>query len=151
MFFINLKILISDDQTKNKGHIGDEDSHNDDEESSQVGSGNTAVSKVIQSGSGSSRSIAVQNEDEFINKIAILVTKKIQPRLPETIWNNFNLTSPNTSMIAQPNTSPPLHYNNTITKDDENDIYGIFTTLRIYLLRCKIHIIGLTILCKMYY
>lgn len=79
---------------------------------------------VVQSGTGSSTSITIPNEDDFVNKIAILVSKKIQPRLPETIWNNFNLTSPNTSMIGPPNTSAPLHYNNTINKDDENDIFG---------------------------
>ena len=53
------------------------------------------------------------------------MTKKIYPRLPQSTWNNFNLNSPNTSMIEQPNTSAPIHYNNTLPKNDENDIYGI--------------------------
>jgi hypothetical protein len=62
--------------------------------------------------------------EEFVNKIAYLVTKKIYPRLPETTWNNFNLTSPNTSMLENPITTPPLHYDNIQRKNDENDIYG---------------------------
>jgi hypothetical protein len=59
-----------------------------------------------------------------VNKIAYLVTKKIYPRLPETKWNNFNLTSPNTSMLERPPTGPPIHYDNSLPKNDENDIYG---------------------------
>jgi hypothetical protein len=54
----------------------------------------------------------------------MLVTKKIQPRLPETIWNNFNLTAPNTAMVTPSNTKPPINYNNTINKDVDNDEYG---------------------------
>jgi hypothetical protein len=83
-----------------------------------------SIPKIDQCGTGSSKSITPSHEDEFVNKIAILVARKIQPRLPETIWNNFNLTSPNSSMIGPSNTNPPIHYNNTINKDDENDSYG---------------------------
>jgi hypothetical protein len=86
----------------------------------QSGSG---ISKE-QIGSGSQNPIAISSDDEFVNKIAILVSKKIHPRLPETLWNNYNLTFPNTSMISPSNTNPPLPYDNTINKDDENDIYG---------------------------
>jgi hypothetical protein len=118
----NSKILFSDQETEDKSQTGHGHIEKDYEDGNQVGSG-TAMPKKVQSGTGSSASM-ISNEDEFVNKIAILVTKKIQPRLPETIWNNFSLTSPNTSMIEPSNTSPPIHYNNTINKDDENDMYG---------------------------
>ena len=76
-----------------------------------------------QSGSGVAKT-SISNDEEFVNRIALLVTKKIHPRLPETIWNNFNLSEPNTAMTTQPNTLPPLHYDNVMEKNDENDVYG---------------------------
>jgi hypothetical protein len=92
-------------------------------EINQSGSGQLENRDNYQSGSGLSKS-GFSNDEEFINKIAMLVTKKIHPRLPQTIWNNFSLTSPSTSTTASENTSPPLHYDNVINKNDENDIYG---------------------------
>ena len=78
-----------------------------------------------QTGAGSKETENINlHSDDFVNKIAFLVTKKIYPRLPESTWSNFNLTTPNTSMIEGPNTSAPIHYDNTLTKNDENDIYG---------------------------
>lgn len=55
------------------------------------------------------------------------MTKKIYPRLPQRTWNNFNLTSPNTSVVESPNTSAPIHYDNNLEKDNENDIYGFLS------------------------
>ena len=65
-----------------------------------------------------------QINDEFMTKIASLVTKNLQPRLPETIWNNYNLSTPNTAVAKPSKTTAPQHYDNTKSKDDENDLYG---------------------------
>ena len=54
-----------------------------------------------------------------------LVTQKIEPRLSGPLWNNYNLNQPSTSVIETPQLHGPLPYNNTITKNDENDKYGI--------------------------
>lgn len=99
---------------------GDKSETDDNSSDIQSGSGTSQE----QFGTGSQNPIVISSEDEFVNKIAILVSKKIHPRLPESIWNNYNLTSPSTSMITPSNTKPPLPYNNTINKDDENDIDG---------------------------
>ena len=53
-----------------------------------------------------------------------LVTQKIEPRISGNLGNNYNLNNPNTSLIQTPNLDGPIPYNNTITKNDENDKYG---------------------------
>ena len=59
-----------------------------------------------------------------MEKIALLVTKKIEPRLSNTSWNNFNLSSPNSATINDAKLDGPIHYDNTITKSHENDQFG---------------------------
>ena len=69
-----------------------------------------------------------------MEKIALLVTKKIEPRLSNTSWNNFNLTSPNSANIAESKLDGPLHYDNTIRKNHENDQFGLSILITILLI-----------------
>ena len=66
--------------------------------SHQIGSGDE-IKNIDQIGQGESSSRQKLSDDDFVNKIAYLVTKKIYPRLPEQSWTNFNLTLPNSSMV----------------------------------------------------
>ena len=66
----------------------------------------------------------LSNEDAFVERIVSIVTEKIQPRLAGALWKSFNLTSPSTSTIETQNLKAPLHYDNVISKSDENDKYG---------------------------
>jgi hypothetical protein len=68
-----------------------------------------------------------------VNRIAFLVSKKIQPRQPGALWNNFNLTPPSTSVVVNPNTesSSAVHYDNPIRKNDFNDIFDEKRLLRL--------------------
>ncbi len=79
-----------------------------------------------QSGSGNKNS---SENDEFISKVAELVGQKLNPLLNArpvvSTWSNFNTSLPSTSVIGSVNTDPPLHYNNTIFKNDENDQFGM--------------------------
>ena len=77
------------------------------------------------SGASTSNQQITSNEDAFVEKIAQLVTKKIQPRLPESIWNNFSLTTPISAIVEDSKLDGPLHYNNTLSKDHENDEFGL--------------------------
>ena len=116
----NLQLQSQPEEKTIVSREGDKSETDDNSSDIQSGSGTSQE----QFGTGSQNPIVISSEDEFVNKIAILVSKKIHPRLPESIWNNYNLTSPSTSMITPSNTKPPLPYNNTINKDDENDIDG---------------------------
>jgi hypothetical protein len=66
--------------------------------------------------------------DQFISKVAELVGQKLSPLLNArpvvTSWSNYNTSLPSTSVIGSVNTDPPLPYNNTIKKNDENDRFG---------------------------
>ncbi len=77
-----------------------------------------------QSGSG----ISKNSDEEFISKVADLVGKKLTPLLNarpvQTTWSNFNTSLPTTAIVTSDDTSPPLHFNNSITKNDQNDIFG---------------------------
>ncbi len=68
--------------------------------------------------------------------MAHLVKQQLNPladaRPMVTTWSNFDLTPPSTSVIGSVNTSPPLHYNNLLKKNDENDIYGNFFSKYVY-------------------
>jgi hypothetical protein len=116
----NLQLQSQPEEKTIVSREGDKSETDDNSSDIQSGSGTSQE----QFGTGSQNPIVISSEDEFVNKIAILVSKKIHPRLPESIWNNYNLTSPSTSMITPSNTKPPLPCNNTINKDDENDIDG---------------------------
>ena len=89
----------------------------------QIGSGQTSEEQI---GLGESATTNLIENNEFLSKIAYLVTKKIYPRLPESTWSNFNLTLPNSTAIESENTVAPLHYDNIKQKNDENDIYGVY-------------------------
>jgi hypothetical protein len=122
-----MKLFILGHEKSHEGkHVGegDEEESETEQSSSETLSGSGNPKESPQFGSGSQKRSAASSEDEFVNKIAILVTKKIYPRMPESIWNNYNLTSPGTSMVEPANTTPPIHYDNILNKDDENDIYG---------------------------
>ena len=122
----NLHLAGSGNSKKTREEIEEnqirEEENSDNDSSEEIQSGSGTSNQPCQFGCGPQKQIS--NEDEFIKKIAILVTKKINPRLPETIWNNFNLTSPSTSVVTPSNTNPAIHYDNTINKNDENDVYG---------------------------
>jgi hypothetical protein len=61
--------------------------------------------------------------DNFIDKIATLVSKKLQPPIATSNWQNYNLNPPNSSNLAVPNSTPALKFDNTIIKNDKNDIF----------------------------
>ena len=77
-----------------------------------------------QIGSGSETTELKTNQNALIDRIVSLVTQKLEPRLSGNLWNNYNLHNPSTSIVQTPKLEAPLHYNNTITKNDENDKYG---------------------------
>ena len=60
------------------------------------------------------------------------MTQKIEPRLTNSTWKNFNLTSPNTAVIKDSELEGPIHYNNIILKDQENDQYGILMIIQFF-------------------
>jgi len=45
-----------------------------------------------------------------------------------SIWSNFDASLPSTLIVSKEDTSAPLPYNNTISKNDENDSYGKIKT-----------------------
>ena len=104
---------------------GVEENASDSEDSlktDQVGSG-----EAIQSSSGGfSSERYISNEDAFVEKIALLVTKKINPRLTNNGWTNYDLSSPNTAITSDSKLDGPLHYDNTLSKDHENDGFGYY-------------------------
>ena len=89
----------------------------------QIGSGEPSYEDQIGLGDSSKLNLAENND--FVSKVAYLVSKKIYARLPETTWSNFNLTLPNSAVIESENTVAPIHYDNIKQKNDENDIYGL--------------------------
>ena len=123
-FFSESSHSKSQQQTIHK----DSNDEGHDEESSdgldQIGTG--------QSESKPSTSQFISNEDAFVEKIALLVTQKIEPRLTNSTWKNFNLTSPNTAVIKDSELEGPIHYNNIILKDQENDQYGILMIIQFF-------------------
>ena len=86
---------------------------------------NSTDEEVTQTQIGNGNVTSIENEDQFIKRIAFLVKKEIEPRTVGTLWNNFNLTSPSTSVIKPPPTEVPaaVHYDNTIPKSDFNDSF----------------------------
>ncbi len=80
-----------------------------------------------QTGSGETKPRKSDDED-FIQKVAYLVGEKLNPLLKarpvSTLWSNYDISLPSTSLLETPDSTPPLHYNNTISKNDENDSYG---------------------------
>ena len=82
-------------------------------------------SNLLQSGSGSKRKL---DEDQFIHKVAHLVTKKLNPlalaRPVSSAWSNFDLSPPSTSVIGSADTTPPVHFDQKRMKNDANDSFG---------------------------
>ena len=97
-------------QTINDESNDDDKTQSDDLEQFGSGSGNDVSLSEPQP----STSQFISNEDAFVERIAKLVTEKIEPRLTNSTWKNFNLSSPNTAIIKDTNLEGPIHYNNTI-------------------------------------
>ena len=108
-------IIIFFSATTGKGILIEENSNDTFDGTEQIGSGDASTSNIELK----------TNENALIDRIVSLVTQKIEPRLSGTLWNNHNLNNPNTSVIQTPKLDGPIHYNNTITKNDENDKYGL--------------------------
>ena len=73
----------------------------------------------------------MSNEDAFVEKIARLVTQKIEPRLTNSTWKSFNFSSPDTAIVKDSQLEAPIHYNNTINKDQANDQYGKINNIKL--------------------
>ena len=110
---------------------GEEERHSSD-------SDETAESIFEQIGSGSKRKLAPK--DKFIDKVAELVSKRLNPitaaRPVNSSWSNFDLSPPSTSIIGSVNTSPPLHFDQKRMKNDQNDSFG--NNIRILFNICKL-------------
>jgi hypothetical protein len=65
---------------------------------------------------------AGSSEDAVINKIVNLVTEKLKSSEQKT--GRGSDLSPPTAELVQNNEEAPLPFNNTITKNDDNDIFG---------------------------
>ena len=85
---------------------------------------------LIQSGSGllSRKRKYSEDDDEYISKIATLVSQKIQnpllnARPVNTAWTNYNLSLPSTSVAQSANTTPPVHYDVKKFQNDDNDSF----------------------------
>ena len=92
---------------------------------------------LMQSGSGlpssANRKRTLEyNESDFIAKVASLVKNQLQSSTSmitnpvSTVWRNFDLSPPSTSLIVAENTTPPLHFNTELKKNDLNDTFGKF-------------------------
>ena len=115
---------------------GNFDHDDDSSETDQMGAGSVPIQSSSQA--------FISNEDAFVEKIALLVSKKIEPRLSNTSWNNFNLSSPNSATITESKLDGPVHYDNTITKNQENDQFGLCYLITIlliaYFVRYALHL-----------
>ena len=58
--------------------------------------------------------------EKFIEKIASLVSQKLQPPIATTQWQNYNLNPPNVSTLATPDSTPALKFDNVLT-NNKND------------------------------
>lgn len=84
---------------------------------------------LTQFGSGASLR---DNDTDFIEKVATLVSQRLQTHNPMSGarpvisgWTNYDLSPPSTSVIGNVNTTPPLRYDQKLKKNDSNDIFGI--------------------------
>ena len=70
-----------------------------------------------QIGSGS------KHKTKFIEKIAALVSQKLQPPIATNAWQNYNLNPPNVSTLGIPDATPPLKFENSLSnsKNDKFD------------------------------
>ncbi len=65
------------------------------------------------------------SEESFINKIVDLVAEKIKSSSGEQkIGLGAELSPPTAELIPVSTSSPPLPFNNTILKNDDNDLFG---------------------------
>ena len=85
---------------------------------------------MTQSGSGLLKRASNENQD-FISKVAALVSEHLKPNVQEarpvsTNWSNFNLLPPSTSVIGTTDTRPPVHFDQSHFKNDDNDYFGTF-------------------------
>ena len=79
-------------------------------------SSNSDSDHINQFGSGS-------KQNKFIEKIASLVSQKLQPPIATTEWQNYNLNPPNSTILATTNSTPTLKFENVLTanKNDKFD------------------------------
>ncbi len=92
--------------------------------------GEITLTPSNQQGSGNNKSTDLEENEDFISKVAHLVGQKlnhplINARPVVNTWSNYERSFPNTAAVATPDTSAPLHFNNTIFKNDENDQFGM--------------------------
>ena len=87
---------------------------------------------LLQSGSGLTNSDVhkrkLSPDDDFITKVATLVTERLSNPLQSarpvnTLWTNYNLSPPSTSVIGSVQTTPPLPFDVKRFKNDDNDSF----------------------------
>ena len=84
--------------------------------------------KLPQSTENKKRKQEFEIDNDFIIKVASIVKDQLQPPITNpssTVWRNFDLSPPSTSQIVPENTTPALHFNAELKKDDLNDSFGI--------------------------
>lgn len=79
---------------------------------------------MCQVGSG------LKNKSRFIDKIAKLVSEKLQPPMASNEWQNYNLNPPNVSTLATPNSTPALKFDHVLQQQRTNDKFDQKRLLR---------------------
>ncbi len=96
-------------------------------------------------GSGSS------TDDTLISKIVELVTEKIKSS-EQKVGAGSNLLPPTAELVATNQSTPPLHFNNTIVKNDDNDSFGkLENAIRNYLIMFTIFLLVTLILLTYFF
>jgi hypothetical protein len=129
--------------TTAKGHgdskIDDDDDDSDSRSQTNVEDALIQSSSQIGSGSLKRKRKSSETNDDFITKVAHLVSQKFsnaeipipRPRPVNTTWSNYDLTPPSTSVFGNVNTSPPLHFNQSRIKNDFNDSFGNYKCINL--------------------
>ena len=95
------------------------------------GEGKSTIDDDSNSNSSSSSDTSIQigngvnlDDDSFIGKLALLVSKKIQqnPVIPNEV-QHFNLQPPSTTLLTTPNSTPALKFDHKIVENDKNDSF----------------------------
>ena len=62
-------------------------------------------------------------KNKFIDRIAALVSKKLQPPIASNLWQNYNLNPPNASTLVTLDSTPALKFDNLLSnsKNDQFD------------------------------
>ncbi len=72
-----------------------------------------------------------EEEEDVLEKLANIVKEKIV-KTSTDLWGSPNQVT--STSVAYPNTSPPLPFANSISKNDENDKFGNYRYNIIYLI-----------------